>query len=318
MTDSDHPTIELSPIDLARFRAGNRGVPYVWTFEADRPGPHVMVNALTHGNEVCGAHALARLLDDGVRPLRGTLTLGFANVAAYQSFDPGYPFVSRYVDEDFNRVWDAATLDGSRTSQELARAREIRPCVDAADHLLDLHSTELSQAPMLLAGTRRKNLALARAVGFPAHVVLDGGHKAGRRLRDYGAFDDETKPNLALLVECGSHFEASSAPVALATTARFLRHFGLIDDGMAERWGGAGSTRPQRVVEVTEAITIKTERFAFAGRYRGFDLVPASGTVIAHDGDDPVRTPYDDCVLVMPARNPTKGLTAVRLGRIVT
>ena len=36
---------------LGRWRAGNTGIAGVWTFAADTPGPHVMVNALTHGNE---------------------------------------------------------------------------------------------------------------------------------------------------------------------------------------------------------------------------------------------------------------------------
>jgi len=30
-----------------------------------------------------------------------------------------------------------------------------------------------------------------------------------------------------------------------------------------------------------------------------------------------VRTPYDDCVLIMPSRRLVKGQTAVRLGRYV-
>jgi predicted deacylase len=317
MNDRDHPAIELGPIDLARFRDGNTGVPHVWSFTAERPGPHVMVNALTHGNEMCGAHAVARLLGDGVRPRQGDLTLSFANVGAYESFDPAYPFVSRFLDEDFNRVWDGATLDGPRESRELTRARALRPFVDRADHLLDLHSTELPQAAMLLAGTRAKNLALARAIGYPGHVVLDGGHKSGRRLRDYGRFDDPVDPASSLLVECGSHFEAASKDMALRTALLFLRHFGSIDEATVRRLAGTWDTGRQTVVEVTQAVTIATDRFRFERVYRGFDVVAEAGTVIGMDGDTPIRTPYDDCVMVMPARNPTKGLTAVRLGRLL-
>jgi hypothetical protein len=44
-------------------------------------------------------------------------------------------------------------------------------------------------------------------------------------------------------------------------------------------------------------------------------VIPKVGTVIAHDGSREVRTPYDNCVLVMPTRRITKGQTAVRLGR---
>jgi hypothetical protein len=39
--------------------------------------------------------------------------------------------------------------------------------------------------------------------------------------------------------------------------------------------------------------------------------------VIAHDGSTPIRTPYDDCILIMPSRRLASGLTAVRLGHFV-
>ena len=48
------PVIEVAFPDLGRWATGNTGIPYVFTFAATRPGPHVLVQALTHGNEVCG------------------------------------------------------------------------------------------------------------------------------------------------------------------------------------------------------------------------------------------------------------------------
>ena len=54
--------VELSPPDITPWRAGNTGVAYVHRFEAAAPGPNVMVQALTHGNEICGAIALDWLL----------------------------------------------------------------------------------------------------------------------------------------------------------------------------------------------------------------------------------------------------------------
>ena len=77
------PPIEVSFPSLAAYAAGNCGIPYAWTFAARRSGPHVLVQALTHGNEVCGAIALDWLLREGLRPARGTLSVVFANVAAY-------------------------------------------------------------------------------------------------------------------------------------------------------------------------------------------------------------------------------------------
>ena len=122
------------------------------SFDSGRAGPHVLVTALTHGNEICGAIALDRLLRAGLGPRQGKLTLAFDNVAAYHSFNPRYPVASRFVDEDFNRLWDEATLDSDRQSTELTRARALRPFVDSADFLLDIHSMQHATAPLMLAG----------------------------------------------------------------------------------------------------------------------------------------------------------------------
>jgi hypothetical protein len=51
---------------------------------------------------------------------------------------------------------------------------------------------------------------------------------------------------------------------------------------------------------------------------QALEVVPRAGTVIATDGPKPIRTPYDDCVLVMPTATPRRGQTAVRLGRFVS
>lgn len=302
--------------DIAPWRAGNTGIDYVTTLDSDRPGPHVMVNALTHGNEISGPRAIGFLRDHDIRPTRGRLTLSFANVAAHARFDPAAPFASRYVDEDFNRVWDPAVLDGPRHSIELARARQLRPIVDDVDLLLDLHSTSLPMAPMLLAGTRAKGLDLARGIGFPAHVVIDAGHAAGRRLRDYAAFDDPASAKAAMLVECGQHFEPRAARVAIETTLRFLVHAGVIAAEVAAPHLTLEAA-PQTVVRVTEAVTINSATFAFTRPLAGFEVIPQAGTPIARDGATEIRTPYDDCVMVMPGNDLRPGLTAVRLGRIV-
>ena len=60
------PPIEVMPKDLSAYRAGNRGVDYVHTFDSGRPGPHVIVNGLTHGNEFCGMVAVTHLFEQGM------------------------------------------------------------------------------------------------------------------------------------------------------------------------------------------------------------------------------------------------------------
>jgi len=310
----DRFPIELAAPDIAPYAAGNTGIPYVTTFRAASPGPHVVLCALMHGNEICGAIALDHLLRAGVKPTCGALTFVFCNVDAYRRFDPAAPNASRYIDEDMNRVWDRATLDGPRRSAELKRAQALRPVFDAADFLLDLHSMQFGGTPLILAGLVDKSVALARRMRAPDVIVRDRGHAAGPRLRDYGDFADPRSPKTALLVECGQHWEKSAGEVATLTAYRFLAACDVLGPGANHRIMEIAAA-PQRVIEVTEAVTVASDDFRFVAPYRGLEIIPRAGTEIAHDGGHAVVTPYDDCVLVMPSQQLARGQTAVRLGR---
>jgi predicted deacylase len=312
------PPIEIAFPDLGSFAAGNGGAPYVWTFAGGKPGPHVLVQALTHGNEVCGAIALDWFLREKIRPVRGTLTLVFANVAAYLRFDRADPFASRCVDEDFNRLWTREVLDGPRRSAELTRARELRAIVDRVDHLLDLHSMSEACPPLAMAGRQRKGVELARAIAVPQHIVIDSGHVAGQRLRDYAFFDDAADPRSALLIECGQHWEAAAPRVARQSLLRFLDHFGMLDRGVAAQHLDDAAPPPQHIVEVTSTVTIVSDAFRFTQPVHGLQVIRRAGTVYAMDAGAEIRTPHDDCVLIMPTRKPKRGETAVRLGRFVS
>jgi succinylglutamate desuccinylase/aspartoacylase family protein len=308
---------ELSPPDIEPYRVGNTGIEYVTTFDSGVPGPHVLITALTHGNEICGAIAVDRFFRTGVRPRQGKLTLALDNVAAYRNFSPRVPTASRFVDEDFNRLWSPAALDGARQSTELARARALRPIVDAADFLLDIHSMQYATAPLMLAGTLDKSVALARRVGIPALIMCDAGHAAGPRMRDYGGFGDPGSYKTALLIESGQHWERRAADVATDVMLRFLLALETLtrDDALPLAGPDFDAQPQQRIIQVTEAVTITGDNFEFVGEFRGLEVLPAKGTLIGRDDGREVRTPYDDCVLIMPARRLAKGQTAVRLGR---
>jgi predicted deacylase len=313
------PPLELQPPDISRWQDAGTGVDWVHAFDSGQPGPSVMVQALTHGNEICGAIALDWLLSQRFRPRRGRLTLAFANVAAFARFDPNEPFASRLVDEDYNRVWSDATLFGAGDTVELRRARELRPFVDDAERLLDIHSMSEPCRPLMVCGTVEKNVDFARQLGVPGDLLIDTGHPAGVRMVERGGFGDPQSPKLALLIECGQHWEQAAASVALDTLVRFLGLTRLAD----AEWVQAHARLPlpplQRLVRVTEPVVARSADFHFLVPTIGLSVVPKAGTPIAQDGDHVWLTPYDDAVLVMPGtRNLKPGGTAVRIGRFTS
>lgn len=308
--------IELQAPDIEPYRAGNTGVDYVTTIDSREPGPHVMISAIVHGNELCGPVALDWLFRRDVRPQNGRLTLAFVNVAAYGNWDPDDPFASRWVDEDFNRLWARDVLDGDRTTLELERARALRPLLDTVDLLLDIHSMQTPSPPLMMAGPLPRGRTLARDVGVPELVVTDRGHAAGRRMRDYAGFADPDSRKNALLVECGQHWAAPAGDLAIETAVRFLRATGSVGPDFGQEVAPTAA-QAQRFIEVTQGITIEAELFTFAREFQGGEVIPEAGTLLGHDGDRPVHTPYDDCVLIMPTRRTYRGQTAVRLGRFL-
>ena len=169
----------------------------------------------------------------------------------------------------------------------------------------------------MMAGPLPKGRTLARGVGIPEIVVSDAGHAAGRRMRDYKGFADDASPRNALLVECGQHWADDSQRVAIETAYRFLRHLEMIAPEVAEPYVSDGVPE-QKFIEVAGPVTIETDSFRFAEDYKGLEVINEAGTVIGYDGDREVRTPFDDCVLIMPSRRLNKGESAVRLGRFVS
>ena len=295
--------------DLAPWCAGNTGVAGFTSRDSGRPGKHVVLVSLIHGNEIAGAIVLERLLRDGFCPAAGKLTLGFANLAAFARFDPQNPIASRFVDEDLNRVWDDAQLFGVRRSAELDRAREMRPVIDAADIVLDLHSMLWPSEPLLLCGAAPRGRALALQIATPPVVVADHGHAGGKRLIDYGRFAEAGAEAACILVEAGQHWEAATVAQTAATIDRLLRLSGLIA-------GPPAAAPTARFAEVTSLVTAKTNRFVFTRPFQGGEVIREAGTLLAHDGDSEVRTPHDDCLLVMPSLRPSRGHTAIRLARV--
>ena len=182
-------------------------------------GPHVLVCALTHGNEICGAIALDKLFrrdpaaawpaDAGLRQCRGL-----------SGFDPRSRR-SRYVDEDFNRLW----LPQAGRPPQIGRT-EPRPRAAAG-----LGQRRSAARPAFDAVCD----AAADAGGVTAALARIGAGRSGAemdhvrqrpcrrpRMRDYGGFGDPAGSKTALLIECGQHWERRAAQVAIDVMLRFL------------------------------------------------------------------------------------------------
>ncbi len=299
---SDTPELQVLPRDLSAYRQGNVGIDYVHRFESGQPGPHVLINALTHGNEICGMTAVTHLLDCGVRPRAGTLTLSFANVEAHESFDPVRPFESRQLVHNMNRIWSSEWLDGAEDSPELRRARQLRPVVAAADHILDIHSTSQDVQPFWVYPQFERNGRVALDIGQPAvHLVMPQGLGSGTPLIQHGLHGTPEAQGVALVVECGQHFLRSTSQLAVQVAQDFAAYFGVLPAPERKRQPAAALR-----LGLLKTYVIQTPEFRFVRPLVGFEVF-AKGELIATDGAEEIRALCDDCTVLMPARKAIVG-----------
>ena len=307
--------VELIAPDISAYKKSNTGIDYIHTFDSGKPGPHVFISAVVHGNEPCGAIALDWFLKKEEMPKSGKLSLGFMNVEAYLAFDPANPNRTRWVDEDFNRLWGPGVLDDRNRKQtsEFLRAREVKPIIAEVDFLLDIHSMQKPCIPLMMAGMEQKGLDLAKSVGMEMPIIIDTGHREGMRMRDFGEFSEPSSFKNALLVECGQHWEKSSEPIAIETMVRFIRNTNIMGKEFGLEYLSEtieNSKIPS--LKVGKIITIKTDKFKFEKDWQGFDCLK-KGQIIGYDGEEVIEAPYDQTYLIMPSKRLFIGKTAVRL-----
>ncbi len=308
--------VELEAPDISAYRTGNTGIDYVHTFDSGKPGPDAMINAVIHGNELCGAIALDYLLKREIRPTRGKLTVAFVNPDAYLRFDPAHPTKTRFVDEDMNRVWTQERLNGPDSTVELRRARELRPLYDRVERLLDIHSMGTYSDPIMLIHGLEKERRFTREMGYPAMIACGSGHVEGLRLIEYAPFNDPATDRIACLVECGQHWAKSSADVAIDTALHYLLALDMISPETMAEHRHTDPVETVTVADVTHGYAIRTDDFFFAQNFKGLERFEKAGAVIAVDGGEEIVTPYDDCILVMPNHRAVKGQRAFRLARL--
>jgi len=307
--------IELLWIDLAAYRRGNTGIDHVHCFDSGVAGPHVMVNALTHGNELCGMHAVRRLLDAGVRPRAGRLTLSFANVAAYDRFAPDN-LHARCVERDFNRLWHDDLLAADSRSVEGRRAHAMLPVVRTVDRLLDLHSTWHALLPFFVLSRLPRVRRLADMLALPPRqLLLPGFRHEGYHLIDYGDFADGDASAIGLIAECGQHFSVRSEEQAWQVALRFLQVTGSIDEQDAQRLGlSLQMPEPIDRYEIVQPVIAASDHLRLTGSYAGFDVFKA-GEVAAFDAEVPVVAPFDEAIVLAPRPDPLAGQQAFAWGR---
>ena len=292
--------------ELLRRAVADPEVLHWHTWAALAPGPSLVVLGAVHGNEVCGAHAIVRAIDDlthgRLRLLRGRLTLlPVANPLAFaQATREG----QRNLNRRFLPQPDPQDYEDRITHQ-------LAPLLAQHEVLLDLHSFHTPGDPFAMVGPRNNSgarepfaraaeeMALARALG--AQQVVEGwlevyDRAAGLRGElpdDEGIGTNEymrSQGGYAVTIECGQHEDPEAIDVATRAIHGALAHLELAHVPAPPRFAGPAARLKDVVLRESPADRLAQD-------WHSFDAVQA-GDVIAHRADGtPVAAPYDGCVL---------------------
>ena len=83
--------------------------------------------------------------------------------------------------------------------------------------------------------------------------------------------------------------------------------------------GFIGSAVVRRLIRSTDHSVVNVDKLTYAASEEALEETRRHRrhTLIATDGTLEIRTPHDECLLVMPSLRPSRGHTAVRLARFV-
>ena len=274
-TDRGRQHVRTERAGLGPWTAGNTGTEGVWQWRSPSTGPHLMISAVIHGNELCGAHALRDLLRwidaTGWRPPHGALTLVLGHLEALRRFSPSDPSASRGVGATSTAsgpqtVWRPCHGRGQAGRGAGAFRRPGRlpagPALDAA-----------AQRPSGAGGHGAQAPGLGACPGPPMHTMCDEGHANGCAC-GIGDASQGAGDACAVLVECRAHGGVESLVVAWDAMARCLEHLGLMRrSALPPHW--VAPAQPERwTLEVTHAVVAKSAQFNSSRFPGGWNACP--------------------------------------------
>jgi predicted deacylase len=247
--------------------------PIVATISSQNPGPTVVVMAGVHGDEPVGVRALERLLP-GLELTCGTLIAVVANPAALEAG-------VRFIDTNLNRsLIPNVPVD----TNEGRLAQILMGVLDKADALLDIHAGMGGEPPFVIC--EESSFAIAKRM--PVSIVSTGWVEA-----EPGSTDEymyrQGKP--ALCIECGDKRSSEEmTPLAVEAIRQFLGFYGMLEQAEP-------LVCEQRTVKVEYPVFKKSDQFAFARGFTGFEAL-RPGELIAIDGNESYFAPdYASCII---------------------
>lgn len=291
------------------------------TYHGLAPGPRLLVTGAVHGNEVCGARAIAQLLeeiDNGQFAIeRGSVTfVPVTNPLAYQ-------LRQRTGERNLNRNMAPSAIP---QDFEDRIANVLCPLLESHDALLDLHSFHTGGAPFVMVGPQNNSgtlepfsrteeeMQLALHTGAPRIVegwletyargvqrraaapVAVGNARTQTLVIDpnYGVGTTEymrSRGGYGVTLECGQHDDPQAIQVARHAILQTLALLGIASLPLAP------VPVNREILRLVDVIDREHASDQFSREWRSFDAVQAGEVIgVRQDGAE-VKAPTDGFVV---------------------
>jgi succinylglutamate desuccinylase len=279
-------------------------------------GPAIIAFGGLHGNETAGVRALEKvlqLLED--EPTHNPDFQYRGHFLAIRGNRHACAAGVRFLEKDLNRQWTMERIARVKAQpiQDLrAEDWELRELTGLIDHfvaevkpsrliILDIHTTTAYGGIFTIATEDPSSVELAKAIQAPVITGMLTGLQ-GTTLH-YFNDDHFPCPTVAITFEAGQHHEPKAVDRSLAAIISVLRTVGAVgpedlnhqqEDILAEY-----SQNLPKVAQLRGVHRIRPQdNFHMRAGFHNFQRIK-SGTLLAHDRNGPIISPYD-ATLLMP------------------
>tara|TARA_Y100001934_G_scaffold282076_1_gene394283 strand:+ start:872 stop:1735 length:864 start_codon:yes stop_codon:yes gene_type:complete len=259
-------------------------------FESGVEGPDLLITGAIHGYEVCGTVAtrrwIERLEKGAFKILKGSLTI--LPVCSPKSQGQGV----RFIDVNLNRV---IKMHDNPTAYEHHMANQIFPHLQAASHVLDLHSYIADDIPFVFCEKETREVFEFVDMAAVPHMILGFDQLlADMDLLDAYHSVENTAIHMgkvACTLECGQNGSKLSIETADSSIGNVLQGLGMIE--------GYQKNDIQKGYYRATDVVYKGEEGSHVKPWKNFEAVKKGDLIAQYDSGQEFRA-KEDGVIFLP------------------
>ncbi len=270
-------------------------------FDSFKKGKNLLVLGAIHGDEICGPKAIINVIEDiknnRINIKSGSVTfIPICNPEAYRQN-------KRFIDVNLNRTFKTIA---SPVKYEEVISQKIMKYIDDCDYLLDIHSMPTDGLKFAFLDVNKSSVKEFVKIQNFQHIMIGWNELFNEEDNSTCGYGFK-KNKICTTIECGNHNNPESVSVAKMSILNSLAFLNISDCQLT-----IDKTLPKYIK--MEKIFYKTKKGEMTKNWEHLDKV-RKGEIIAKYDDGEFIKSDEDCLMIMPHRNPVIGNDWFYLGK---